>query len=646
MDNIGKGIKRPRRQINDKSDEKLYCSVTDNVNNVSAELQNNISAVTTSITVHPTTTASVRVCPELDSRCDTVSEAAGLDQLQGEQQAISMSTYVSQRQRLRRHRRKRVCLSSGVESRAPESEVAVAASSDPPGPPTLLTADSGSYQSSTLALTLALTANRNISSNDTVTMHSDSDASHNSIHNGSNDINRSRDAADAVDGSQDSQSGARHSTESMPPLPLPCKKVCLVIDRELSRASDAIHVHDSRMTLLVQLCHAYGLIPLVGNEMDATPTRYPVQICRPRLIDSKEMEEFHVPEYISCCSRMSACESSATSLTHPTKQELLEFGLADDYQPQQSLFENMTRVASSSITAADLLIAGHSRVANFAGGRHHAQPSQASGFCYVSDIVLAIMRLQKHFPRVLYIDIDIHHGDAVQNAFLLEENVFTLSFHFLHQTFFPGTGKPSETGSGGGRFRALNVPLRENCSDASFVRVFASVVSAIWKSFRPHAVVLQSGCDGLAFDPIGKSMWNLTSAAYTSAVEHVVRLTNRFAHTPATQTPLMVLGGGGYIGPDVARTWTNTLAVLAGVSLPSAIPEHDMYHRYAPSFSLSTKAGMRTDKNTPAYIKAVFDFVRRFLGQLVRTLNLEVQAQAMPVASLQPPQPIHTQNKS
>ena len=54
---------------------------------------------------------------------------------------------------------------------------------------------------------------------------------------------------------------------------------------------------------------------------------------------------------------------------------------------------------------------------NWAGGLHHAKKSEASGFCYVNDIVLAILELLKYHQRVLYIDIDIHHGDGVEEAF-------------------------------------------------------------------------------------------------------------------------------------------------------------------------------------------------------------------------------------
>jgi len=76
---------------------------------------------------------------------------------------------------------------------------------------------------------------------------------------------------------------------------------------------------------------------------------------------------------------------------------------------------------------------------NWAGGLHHAKKSEASGFCYVNDIVLAILELLKYHQRVLYIDIDIHHGDGVEEAFYTTDRVMTVSFH-KYGEYFPGTG--------------------------------------------------------------------------------------------------------------------------------------------------------------------------------------------------------------
>ena len=55
---------------------------------------------------------------------------------------------------------------------------------------------------------------------------------------------------------------------------------------------------------------------------------------------------------------------------------------------------------------------------------------EASGFCYINDIVLAILELLKYHPRVLYIDIDIHHGDGVEEAFYTTDRVMTGVFYY------------------------------------------------------------------------------------------------------------------------------------------------------------------------------------------------------------------------
>ena len=74
---------------------------------------------------------------------------------------------------------------------------------------------------------------------------------------------------------------------------------------------------------------------------------------------------------------------------------------------------------------------------------------QASGFCYINDIVLAILELLKYHQRVLYVDIDVHHGDGVEEAFLTTDRVMTVSFHKFGGSFFPGTGDINSIGQQG-----------------------------------------------------------------------------------------------------------------------------------------------------------------------------------------------------
>ncbi|RXM93401.1 Proto-oncogene tyrosine-protein kinase LCK [Acipenser ruthenus] len=113
---------------------------------------------------------------------------------------------------------------------------------------------------------------------------------------------------------------------------------------------------------------------------------------------------------------------------------------------------------------------------NWAGGLHHAKKSEASGFCYVNDIVLAVLELLKYHQRVLYIDIDIHHGDGVEEAFYTTDRVMTVSFH-KYGEYFPGTGD-----------------LR--------------IMSKVMEMYQPSAILLQCGADSLSGDRLG--CFNLT----------------------------------------------------------------------------------------------------------------------------------------
>jgi len=111
---------------------------------------------------------------------------------------------------------------------------------------------------------------------------------------------------------------------------------------------------------------------------------------------------------------------------------------------------------------------------NWSGGLHHAKKLEASGFCYVNDIVLGILELLKTFNRVLYIDVDVHHGDGVEEAFFLTNRVMTLSYH-RYGDFFPGTGSITDLGEGDGKYYAVNVPMKKGIDDDNYLRVFKSV---------------------------------------------------------------------------------------------------------------------------------------------------------------------------
>jgi histone deacetylase 1/2 len=91
--------------------------------------------------------------------------------------------------------------------------------------------------------------------------------------------------------------------------------------------------------------------------------------------------------------------------------------------------------------------------------------------------VLGILELLRTYPRVLYIDIDCHHGDGVEEAFYTTDRVMTCSFHKFGE-YFPGTGTQEDRGRGKGMGYAINVPLKDGLNDDSFRSIYEPVSKA------------------------------------------------------------------------------------------------------------------------------------------------------------------------
>ena len=217
--------------------------------------------------------------------------------------------------------------------------------------------------------------------------------------------------------------------------------------------------------------------------------------------------------------------------------------------------------AGGSLLAAQLVATGEAdRAFHFAGGLHHAMPERASGFCYVNDAVLAIMRLRARGFRVAYVDIDAHHGDGVQFAFYDDPTVLTVSTHERGDRLFPGTGFVAEMGERDGLGYAVNLPLQPLTDDAVYHGAFEAVVPPLVTAFRPDALVIQLGIDSHRTDPL--THLSLTVQGFIQAVRRLLPLAPR----------VVALGGGGYDLANVARAWTAAWAALNDIELPDALP--------------------------------------------------------------------------
>ncbi|KAB5549538.1 histone deacetylase RPD3-like protein [Coniochaeta sp. 2T2.1] len=300
-----------------------------------------------------------------------------------------------------------------------------------------------------------------------------------------------------------------------------------------------------------------------------------------------EMTQFHTDEYIDFLAKVTPDNMDAYM------REQGRYNVGDDCPVFDGLFEFCGISAGGSMEGAARLNRKKCDIAvNWAGGLHHAKKSEASGFCYVNDIVLAIIELLRFNKRVLYIDIDVHHGDGVEEAFYTTDRVMTVSFH-KYGEYFPGTGELRDIGIGPGKNYAVNFPLRDGIDDVCYETIFEPTIEAVMKYYQPEAVVLQCGGDSLSGDRLG--CFNLSMRGHANCVNFV----------RSFGLPTLVLGGGGYTMRNVARTWAYETGRLVGVEMDSTLPYNEYYDYYGPDYELDVRSSNMENANSYEYLEKI-----------------------------------------
>ncbi|MDO8964854.1 MAG: acetoin utilization protein AcuC [Coriobacteriia bacterium] len=312
-----------------------------------------------------------------------------------------------------------------------------------------------------------------------------------------------------------------------------------------------------RFTLAVALMQAYGLLSAPGNDLPGT-----LDVIEPIAANDSELLLAHSPAYIAAVR-----EASGSS---PARW-IPRAGLGTPDTPAfPGMHEAAALVAGATLTATRAVLSGRWRRAfSVAGGLHHAHRTHAAGFCVYNDCAVAIAAALKADPalRILYIDIDAHHGDGVQAAFYDDPRVLTISVHETGDRLYPGTGYPIERGCGHGEGSAVNVPLPEGATDACYRRVFERVIEPAAAGSRADLVVAQCGADAHHADPL--TSLGLTTDGYRDCVRRIIAIAEGCA-----DGRLVACGGGGYGWQNVVpRCWTVLASELAGSSLPDALPE-------------------------------------------------------------------------
>lgn len=258
---------------------------------------------------------------------------------------------------------------------------------------------------------------------------------------------------------------------------------------------------------------------------------------------------WHTPAYVAALRRAETAQAAS-------EEDRARHGLGT---PANPVFPEMFRRPATGVggvmLAAELLRDGGA-VHVPGGGTHHALPDRANGFCYLNDPVFAILALRAQgAARVAYVDIDAHHCDGVDHAFRDDPAVLLVSTH--EEGRWPRTGALGDEGGAGTVF---NLPLPRGAHDDDMARALEGLILPAVAAFRPDAIVLQAGSDGVEEDP--QARLGLSNNAHLRALEGLRPLAPR----------LMLLGGGGYNPWSVGRCWTRLWGALAGEEAPARLP--------------------------------------------------------------------------
>ncbi len=312
--------------------------------------------------------------------------------------------------------------------------------------------------------------------------------------------------------------------------------------------------------------HSYGNnhpldIPRVSLAVDlirAYDALEPDEYLESRRALTSELEWFHARDYVRAMQR---CEA----LGKVSDKYRQRHNIGNYENPWfHDFFSTPATATGGSIQAAEQVLAGRMAFSP-AGGMHHALADRAQGFCFFNDTALAVKRLRREGLRVLYVDIDAHHGDGVEVALREDDQAFTLSLHMDSAYAYPFSGGRIE--DWGPLANAFNLPLPVATNDSEYLHAFSRVWPAVLEAVHPEAIVLQAGTDPIMPDPLGK--FRLSTQAFLKVVAQLIA----DAPTHADGTPrVAVTGGGGYHPLVLARAWVGVWGLLSNRELSETLP--------------------------------------------------------------------------
>lgn len=270
-------------------------------------------------------------------------------------------------------------------------------------------------------------------------------------------------------------------------------------------------------------------------------------------VTEEDLTRFHTPDYVNSVKAKSDQGGGDTGYYAP-------FG--------KGSYEIAALAAGGTCAVMDAVLSG--RVKNgYALVRppgHHAEREHGMGFCLFGNIPVAIMknRLKHKLGRVAVVDWDVHHGNGTQQAFYETDGVLTISLH--QDGLYPlDSGSVSERGAGQGEGYNINVPLPAGSGDGAYRAAFEQMVIPALRAYRPELIVVASGFDAAAADPLGRMM--LHSGSYRALTAMLMEQADDLCGGR-----LMMSHEGGYSAYYVPYCGLAVMEQLSGIETGLADP--------------------------------------------------------------------------
>jgi acetoin utilization deacetylase AcuC-like enzyme len=274
---------------------------------------------------------------------------------------------------------------------------------------------------------------------------------------------------------------------------------------------------------------------------------------KPRPAEYAELRYFHTERYIEEVRNLSAAGGGP---------------IGDSAGIGAGSYEIALLAAGGCIEAVDAVLAGRIKNA-YALVRppgHHAEADQGRGYCVFGNVVVSVRHAQRvrGVERVAVVDWDVHHGNGTEGAFIADPSVLTISIH-QDRCYPVDSGQLGVNGTGSAAGTNLNIPLPAGSGHGAYLAAFDQVVLPALQRFGPQLIVVASGLDAGAMDPLGRML--CTSETYRGMAARIAAAADSLC-----AGRLVATHEGGYSNAYVPFCGLAVLEEFAGIRTGASDP--------------------------------------------------------------------------